>query len=193
MEMPIDMIMIPKGRRPLRDLEELAKSIKETGLINPITVNANKQLIAGYHRLEACRALGWKKVQVNVLSLDEIDAALAEIDKNLIRNEMTVLEKAETLLRRKELYEEKYPFVKHGGAPGKAGGGKKKVRYFLNNNGEHMKKDNLANIPHQDMKSDNVSSFAQQESCRTLYLPLFKKKLIKAFNLSDKVRNNVYL
>jgi predicted transposase YbfD/YdcC len=39
--------------------------------------------------------------------------------------ELTVLQRGEQLVRRKELYLARYPQTKRGGAPGKAGGGKK--------------------------------------------------------------------
>jgi ParB family chromosome partitioning protein len=61
---------------------------------------------------------------VHVVTLSDIDTQLAEIDENLIRNELNALERGEQLAKRKGLYEAKYPQTKQGGAPGKAGGGK---------------------------------------------------------------------
>ena len=43
-------------------IKELAESIKTTGLINPITVDTQNYLIAGFHRWSAVKALGWKTV-----------------------------------------------------------------------------------------------------------------------------------
>lgn len=117
-------IVIPPGRRTLRRVDDLAASIHEIGLINAITVTPEGTLVAGYHRLEACRSLGWAEVPVSVVTLSEVDRQLAEIDENLCRNEYTVLERAEQLARRKELYEAKHPSTRHGGAPGRSGGGK---------------------------------------------------------------------
>ena len=122
---PITEITVPFGRRSLRDVEALAQSIKEVGLLNPITVTPDLTLIAGYHRLEACKRLGWKDIPVQIMKLDGLKAELAEIDENLVRNELTVLEHAEALKRRKEIYEALHPKSKKGGSRGNqhTGGG----------------------------------------------------------------------
>lgn len=53
-----------------------------------------------------------------VNGLAELDAELAEIDENLIRNDLTVLERGEHLARRKEIYELKYPETRQGAQGG---------------------------------------------------------------------------
>lgn len=121
----IDAIVVKQGRRSLGDLTELMVSIRAIGLLNPISITTDNRLIAGAHRLEACKRLGWTVIPASVVALDEIDAELAEIDENLIRNELTVLQRSEQLLRRRELYLVKHPQTKRGGAPGRAGGGKR--------------------------------------------------------------------
>ena len=111
----IDEIVIPQNR--VREfnpdkIDELKDSIKEIGLLQPIIVNNQNILIAGLHRLEACKALGWTEIDCIVKDLQELDAELAEIDENLIRSELTTLERFELLKRRKEIYEAKYPQTK---------------------------------------------------------------------------------
>lgn len=110
----ITKINLPNKRRKLNNIDELADSISQVGLLNPITITEKGDLVAGWHRLEACKQLGWQTIDVTVLSLNEVDTELAEIDENLIRNELLVLERSEQLVRRKELYEVKYPQTKHG-------------------------------------------------------------------------------
>ena len=113
--MEIDKIQVPEGRRPVKPLDGLCQSISEIGLLNPITITEKRILIAGRNRLEACRKLGWREIPAITLSLSEVDSQIAEIDENLIRNELTVLERSEHLARRKVLYESKYPEAKAGG------------------------------------------------------------------------------
>ncbi|WP_353928760.1 MT-A70 family methyltransferase [Desulfofundulus kuznetsovii] len=109
-----DIIIPATRKRTLNQnaVEELASSIKEIGLLNPITVTPDNVLISGLHRLEACKLLGWHEIDCIIKDYDTIDAELAEIDENLIRAELTVLQRAEHLKRRKEIYEAKYPEAK---------------------------------------------------------------------------------
>jgi hypothetical protein len=61
------------------------------------------------------------------LSVSDIDAELMEIDENLERHELTVLQRGEQMARRKELYEARHPTTKVGSLPGKPGGGKQAI------------------------------------------------------------------
>ncbi len=94
----------------------LCQSISEIGLLNPVTITDENILIAGRNRVEACRKLGWIEIPVGVVSLDVVDCQIAEIDENLIRDELTVLDRSEQLARRKQLYEAKHPETKSGRA-----------------------------------------------------------------------------
>ena len=114
MEIDIEKVIARDRKRPAGNLTALMDSIQELGLMQPITVTTENILVAGYHRLCACRALGWKTIPARVVNLDALHAELAEIDENLIRNELTMLERAEWQTRRKEIYEALHPEVKHG-------------------------------------------------------------------------------
>ena len=111
----IDDIKIPSHRKTRGNIEQLTNSIRDLGLLNPITLTTSYRLIAGYHRYLACKSLGWQDIPANIVTLDALHAELAEIDENLQRQELTVLERAEQLARRKNIYEEVYPQTKHGG------------------------------------------------------------------------------
>ena len=86
----------------------LAKSIQEIGLLHPIIIDADNNLIAGLHRLEAAKLLGWEEIPCTIFDINNA-GGLAEIDENLIRAELTELEKADLLARAKEIYEIRHP------------------------------------------------------------------------------------
>lgn len=116
MKINIDEIKIINRKRNAGDVSQLCASINEIGLLQPVTVTSDFKLIAGLHRITACKHLGWQEIEVNVVDYDsEILSELAEIDENLIRNELTVLDKSIQTNRRKEIYEILHPETKHGG------------------------------------------------------------------------------
>ena len=79
------------------DLVELANSLREHGLVQPIVVRAHGgryQLIAGQRRLFAARRLGWGQVPVRVLEVDDRQMSEIAIVENLQRRDLDPLEKA---------------------------------------------------------------------------------------------------
>jgi ParB family chromosome partitioning protein len=79
------------------DIAELADSLREHGLVQPIVVRplgGRYQLIAGQRRLEAARRLGWTSVAVRVLEVDDRQMAEIAIVENLQRRDLDPLEKA---------------------------------------------------------------------------------------------------
>ncbi|MBD2360289.1 ParB N-terminal domain-containing protein [Anabaena minutissima FACHB-250] len=105
---PIDQIKIGRNRRPVKGdkVDELKESIQANGLLNPITVDQKLNLIAGLHRLTACKLLGLEAVECNIVAYASAEQArLAEIDENLIRNELEPLERSELWLERDQILE----------------------------------------------------------------------------------------
>lgn len=99
----IDKIRVGLNRRPVKEqkVAELMESIKANGLLNPITVDQNFKLVAGLHRLTACKLLGFDQIECTIITCEDAEQArLAEIDENLIRSELEVLERAELWLER---------------------------------------------------------------------------------------------
>mgnify|MGYP006288319387 CR=1 FL=1 len=92
MRIDIDDINInDRIRRETGDLSLLMRSIKQVGLIHPIIVDENNQLLSGYRRLQACRQLGWKKVVVKVVPVgdDKVRGLDWEFHENLGRLNLT--------------------------------------------------------------------------------------------------------
>lgn len=105
MNLPLTSIRIKPGRRAVDDskVRELADSMKTVGLINPVTVSADYTLITGAHRVAAARLLGWTEIAASIAELDELHAELAEIDENLMRNELHYIDRGNAIKRRDEL------------------------------------------------------------------------------------------
>lgn len=87
--------VVGRYRKDLGDIDDLAKSITDIGLINPITVTPDMRLIAGQRRIEAHRRLGLDTIPARVVdNLDDAtDRLRAEQDENTCRKEMTVSER----------------------------------------------------------------------------------------------------
>lgn len=79
-----------RQRKELKNLPELAASIKTVGLINPPVVDKNMVLIAGERRLTACRdILGWSAIPVQFaedLPADQL--YLIELEENVKRDDL---------------------------------------------------------------------------------------------------------
>lgn len=110
--MKISDIIISDRLRSIdeKKVAELAKSIEEIGLINPVSINTNNELRAGLHRIEAFKLLGKDEIDVIIIEhVGKLQEELIEIDENLIRAELGYIERGDFLKRRKEIYEELYP------------------------------------------------------------------------------------
>jgi len=76
-------------------LKELQASIASRGLLSPIVVRPegdNYRLIAGLRRYLAISNLGWDKVPCIIWEGDEYNADIAQVEENLMREDITPLE-----------------------------------------------------------------------------------------------------
>lgn len=81
-------------RQDFSGIEELAQDIAENGLINPIVVTSDYQLIAGERRLRAHQHLGRQEVAVNVMDVRDYAHHLQlEISENEHRRDFTFSER----------------------------------------------------------------------------------------------------
>ncbi len=98
-------------------IAELASSIKEHGLIQPIVVrrknNGFYEIIAGERRWRACKAAGLTEVPVIVKDLDDRSASLVALVENLQREDLDPVEEArgyESLMREYGMTQEEAAF-----------------------------------------------------------------------------------
>lgn len=128
----IDQIIV---RDRSRDLDRswaaaLAASFKESEMVNPITLwrdGDEAVLVAGLHRIEAHLINGDTEIECRWSQAETLaDAKILETSENLLRHELTALDRAQHLAALKVAYEEKYPETKGGvaGALAKHGSAK---------------------------------------------------------------------
>ena len=83
-----DIRIGPRFRRDLGDLGPLAADTSDKGLLHPIGVTPDRNLVCGQRRLIACRdLLGWSSVSACVVDFPSI--ALGEFAENTVRNEFS--------------------------------------------------------------------------------------------------------
>lgn len=88
-------------------LEELAASIAQHGMLQPLTVRrqgTGYELVAGERRLRAAKMLGMTEVPCLLLSLTEEQSGLAALVENLQRRDLDCWEQAEGIARLMRLY-----------------------------------------------------------------------------------------
>ncbi|MGP5054433.1 ParB N-terminal domain-containing protein [Brachybacterium paraconglomeratum] len=101
MERTVDSIQVgARHRTEIGDLDDLVASIRDRGLLQPITVTPTGVLVCGARRLAAIKQLGWRTVNVWVRSgiSTQLEHVLAEHDDHTLAKPLTQLEAA-TLYR----------------------------------------------------------------------------------------------
>jgi ParB family chromosome partitioning protein len=158
------------------EVEELANSIKENGLIQPIVVHRDKQgnyiIIAGHRRVEAHKLLGEKFINAIILkNQNSIQLAKKAIIENLQREDLDLIETAIALKRYKEEFNKTYEEI--GKEIGKTKGYISQILSVLNLPDEIIK----------DIK-DNKSTKD------ILSLNMLNSYTKKKFNMLNKLLNN---
>ncbi len=98
------------------ELNNLANSIKEHGLLQPIIVTLkgdNKyELIAGQRRLNACESLDWKSIPANIIeNTDDLKILTLSTVENLQRLDLNKAEKMEAFTNIYEMYNKEFQRV----------------------------------------------------------------------------------
>jgi ParB family transcriptional regulator, chromosome partitioning protein len=98
-DIDISFIKQPKNiRHKICDTVDLAKSIQEKGLLQPIlvrTMDGYFEVVAGNRRFCACRDLGWKKIACHAIELDDKQAFEVSLIENIQRKRLTSLDEAD--------------------------------------------------------------------------------------------------
>jgi len=92
----------PRRRFPEKELAELARSIEEQGIIQPLLVKRDHdgyELVAGERRLRAAKKAGLRQVPVIVKAVTDTELLLMSIVENVQREDLNPLEEAEAYYR----------------------------------------------------------------------------------------------
>jgi hypothetical protein len=91
-KIPIDSVIITnRTRKDFGDIKSLAESISAVGLLQPIVINENNELIDGQRRIKACIQLGINEIPYFRVSLEQI--ILGEFHANSNRKDFTTSER----------------------------------------------------------------------------------------------------
>jgi ParB family chromosome partitioning protein len=84
-------------REDIGDIQSLADSIRDDGLLHPLTVRPygdQYEIVAGRRRYEACKLIGMKIIPCNVAEdMDDRRAVLTSLKENMRRGDITAAEK----------------------------------------------------------------------------------------------------
>ena len=115
-DIPVDDIKSRVRLRNLNDqkVQEIATSIDQVGLMNPITIDNENYLIAGNHRLSAHKLLGYETIPCIRKETSKVYGELMEVMENISRAELNHIQVAEHIVKREELLEELGLRMKNG-------------------------------------------------------------------------------
>jgi len=108
-----------RHRKDFSKIAELATSIEEVGLIEPIVIDQDYNLIAGERRLKAHIMLGRAEIEaVTMNELDEWHRQTIELEENIQRENLTWQEEIAAKVKIHRLYQERYGKTTQGSRTG---------------------------------------------------------------------------
>jgi len=101
----IEKIKIKRRMRiDLGNMHDLKESMRRHGLISPITLTQNYELLAGYRRLHAAKELGWREIDCHLVNArTKLHKFEIETEENINRKNFTGEEMDRVSYRREEL------------------------------------------------------------------------------------------
>jgi ParB-like nuclease domain len=118
-EIPIDSIIIrDRTRKDFGDINPLAESISLVGLLQPVVINENNELIEGKRRIKAYEQLGRTEIPVYRVKLEQI--ILGEFHANTNRKDFTSTERVKITIAVEEYFRKYSRFDVDGIGPTKS-------------------------------------------------------------------------
>ena len=124
-DIPLDLIDDFPGHpyqvRMDEDMDQLVESIKERGIITPVTLrpkdDGRYEMVSGHRRKKACEIAGMTTIKADVRDMSRDDAIILMVESNLQRSVILPSEKAFSYKMRLEAMK------RQAGRPGKENGG----------------------------------------------------------------------
>ena len=91
MKVNISQIIIKdRIRKDIGNIAEIRESLRTYGLLNPITISEEMELLAGYRRLLAAKELGWAHIECTVVkAASKLDKFQIEVEENITRKDFS--------------------------------------------------------------------------------------------------------
>jgi len=117
MEIEVGKLFIGKcnARRSVGDVTELARSIEEKGILQPLIVRpagSRYEVIVGSRRLEAAKVAQLKKIPAIVREMDDGEAISLSLMENIQRSDLEPEEEAEAILKLMKLDVKRFGNIK---------------------------------------------------------------------------------
>lgn len=94
-------------RRDFEDLEGLAQSILQNGILQPLTVrreNGEIELVSGERRLRAAKMIGMETVPCIIVEMSGRNSAVMALIENIQRQDLSVFDEAEAIAKLIDFY-----------------------------------------------------------------------------------------
>lgn len=105
-----DIVVEGRFREDLGNLDELIESIREKGIIQPISVSSDMRLLAGGRRFAACQALELPTIPALIReNVDELDSKEVELFENIHRKDFSWQERVKLTAAIDALYKARDP------------------------------------------------------------------------------------
>lgn len=94
-------------RREFDDLEGLAQSILQNGILQPLTVRREKgeiELVSGERRLRAAKMIGMETVPCIIVEMNGRNSAVMALIENIQRQDLSVFDEAEAIAKLIDFY-----------------------------------------------------------------------------------------
>ncbi len=79
--------------------DELVKSIELNGLLEPLVIDKDNNLISGHRRLQAIKDIGWESVDCRITHTDNLLISLIELNRYRKKTESEVTKEANLLMK----------------------------------------------------------------------------------------------